>query len=265
MPELPEVESFKKVIDDCALDKQIDVVKFLAPNMLLNLSGRKLKATLTGNAFQGTIRHGKFLFISLRRGGNLLLHFGLSGDVACIEPGEAPPLRFVLHCHFSDDSSFFFTDTRKLGKISLVADVEEFILGRRYGKDALKISVSDFIKSTSNRKTPIKSVLMDQKLVAGVGNEYSDEILFQTKIHPATPAQNLSAKQLEDIHGKMNGILKEAVKKRADRVKLDQFFFLGHRKAGLVCPRCGGKTAHQSIGGRSSYFCPKCQKLIKGR
>jgi formamidopyrimidine-DNA glycosylase len=265
MPELPEVESFKKVIDNCALGKEIDVVKILAPNMLLSISGRKLKTTLTGNVFQGTIRHGKFLFITLEKGGSLLLHFGLTGDVACIEAGETPPSRFVLQCHFADDSSFFFTDTRKLGKISLVENVEEFVRERRYGKDALKISLIDFIKSTSKKKAPIKSVLMDQKLVAGVGNEYSDEILFQTKIHPATPATNLTAKQLEKVYVKMVGILKEAVRKRADRGKLDQFFFLGHRKAGLICPRCSGKTAYQSIGGRSSYFCPKCQKLIEGK
>lgn len=265
MPELPEVESFKKVIDNGALGKQIDAVKFLAPNMLLNVSARKLKATLTENVFLGTTRHGKFLFVNLKKGGNLLVHFGLSGDVACVEPGEPPPSRFVLQCHFTDDSSFFFTDTRKLGKISLVPDIEEFIRERRYGKDALSISLADFIESTSGRKTPIKSVMMDQKLIAGVGNEYSDEILFQTQIHPATPAMNLSDRQLEKIHKAMVSILREAVRKRADRVKLDQFFFLGNRKAGLICPRCGGKTSHQTIGGRSSYFCPKCQKLIKGK
>lgn len=191
------------------------------------------------------------------------MHFGLTGDVAFINPGEPPPSRFALACHFDDDSSFFFTDTRKFGKISLVDNIEEFIKGRDYGADALKIGLRDFISSIQGRKGPIKSVLMDQKLIAGVGNEYSDEILFQIKIHPATPTLNLTPRHLEKVHVKMVEILKEAVKKRADRGKLTQYFFLEHRKAGLICPRCGGKTAHQSIGGRSSYFCPKCQKLIE--
>jgi formamidopyrimidine-DNA glycosylase len=260
MPELPEVESFKKYIDKTSIGKQIELINLVAPKMLINTTEKKLKSTLVGNVFKGTFRHGKFLFIELKKGGNLLLHFGLTGDLAFIKPGEEPPQKFVLRFHFHDDSDLFFTDTRKMGKIALVDDIKSFIAERGYGKDALTITKQEFIESLKKKKIAIKTVLMDQKILAGVGNEFSDEILFQAKIHPATPTINLSAKQMQTIYTLMLSILKQSVKHNADREKLGQYFFLENRKAGLVCPNCNVKTAFQTIGGRSSYFCPSCQK-----
>jgi formamidopyrimidine-DNA glycosylase len=260
MPELPEVETYKKYIDKTSVGKPIDLIKLLAPKMLLKTTEKKLKSTLVGNVFKDTFRHGKFLFIKLRKGGNLLLHFGLTGDLSFTRPGEEPPPRFVLRFHFHDDSDLFFTDTRKMGKIALVDNIQSFINERGYGKDALKITKQEFVETLKKKKVAIKTVLMDQKILAGVGNEFSDEILFEAKIHPATPTINLSPKQLQTIYTLMVSILKQSVKHNANREKLSQYFFLENRKAELVCPNCNGKTAFQTIGGRSSYFCPTCQK-----
>lgn len=260
MPELPEVESFRKFIDKNAVGKKIEVARLVSKNMLLNTKEKDLVNTLEGNSLAETFRHGKFLFIKLKTKGNLMLHFGLTGDVEYTRPGEAPPEKFALQLHFADDSAFFFTDTRKMGKIALVDDVPAFIKQRGYGADALKIKEADFIAKVSNRKVAIKTVLMDQKILAGVGNEFSDEILFQTRIHPVSATGSLPKKMLPAIYKTMSSILKEAVKANANRDKLSQFFFLDNRKAGLSCPRCKGKTEFQTIGGRSSYFCPKCQK-----
>jgi formamidopyrimidine-DNA glycosylase len=260
MPELPEVESFRKFIDKTSLRKTIEVAKLSSPNMLLQIKEKLLIKTLEGNSLEETFRHGKFLFMKLKKGGFLMLHFGLTGDVEYRKPGEEPPSRYALQLHFSDDSDFYFTDTRKMGKIALVDHIDTFIKKRGYGTDALKLKEKDFVEKILKKKVAIKTVLMDQKIVAGVGNEFSDEILFQTKIHPATPTSSLSEKQLKEIWKTMVAILKTAVKANASREKLDQYFFLDNRKAGFDCPRCGGKTAFQSIGGRSSYFCPKCQK-----
>lgn len=97
---------------------------------------------------------------------------------------------------------FFFSDTRKLGKIALVDNIELFVAERRYGKDALSITGSEFVELIQKKKMAIKTALMDQKIVAGVGNEFSDEILFETRIHPGTPTMNLSANQLKSIYAK---------------------------------------------------------------
>jgi formamidopyrimidine-DNA glycosylase len=260
MPELPEVESFRKFIEKTSLHKKIELARLASPGMLLNTKEKDLIKSLQGNSLEKTFRHGKFLFIKLKNEGNVMLHFGLTGDVEFVKPGDASPEKFALQLHFSDDSDFFFTDTRKMGKIALVDDVQKFIEERGYGTDALKIKEKDFIEKISKKKVAIKTVLMDQKIVAGVGNEFSDEILFQTKIHPGSSTVALSEKQLVAIYKTMVTILKDAVKSNARRDELEHFFFLDNRKAGLVCPRCKGKTAFQTIGGRSSYFCPKCQK-----
>jgi formamidopyrimidine-DNA glycosylase len=263
MPELPEVESFRKFIDKTSLHKKIEVVKLASPGMLLNTTEKELIKALIGNSLDETFRHGKFLFIRLEKKGALMLHFGLTGDVEYIKPGEEPPKKFALQLHFDNDADFFFTDTRKMGKIALVENIGEFIEKRGYGTDALKIKEKDFIALVHKKKVAIKTTLMDQKIVAGVGNEFSDEILHQTKIHPASITASLSEKQLKEIYKSMTAILKEAVKYNADREKLNRYFFLDNRKAGLTCPDCKGKTEFQTIGGRSSYFCGKCQKLYK--
>jgi formamidopyrimidine-DNA glycosylase len=260
MPELPEVESFRRFIDKTSLRKKIETATLASPNMLLQTKANALLKILRENWFEETFRHGKFLFIKLRKDGNLMLHFGLTGDLDFIKPGEDPPTKFALRFHFDDDSDLYFTDTRKMGKIALVDDVPSFIAKRGYGTDALKITEKQLIERIKKKKVAIKTTLMDQKIVAGVGNEFSDEILFQTKIHPASKTAALTEKQLSQIYKSMVTILKEAVRARANREKLDHFFFLGNRKAGLTCPRCKGKTEFQTIGGRSSYFCPKCQK-----
>ncbi len=263
MPELPEVESFRKFIEKTSLHKSIHVVKLASKNMLSETKEKELIKALQGNSFEHTFRHGKFLFMKLAKGGNLMLHFGLTGDVEYAKAGEDHPEKFALHLHFDDDSSFFFTDTRKMGKIALVEDVDAFIEQRKYGPDALKIKMEDFIGKVGKKRVAVKTVLMDQKVVAGVGNEFSDEILFRAKVHPASPAVALPAKKLTEIYDLMISILKESVKVNSDRSKLEKYYFLDNRKAGLACPSCKGKTSVQTIGGRSSYFCSRCQKVYK--
>jgi formamidopyrimidine-DNA glycosylase len=263
MPELPEVESFRRYINKTSLNKTIEVLKLGAPGMLQNTTAKKLRDAVEGNVLTDTFRHGKFLFIKLKRNGNLMLHFGLTGDLKFIKNnnGDAPA-KFALHFHFKGGDDLYFTDTRKMGKIALVDDIDLFIKTRKYGVDALKIAAGDFTSKIEKKRVAIKSALMDQSIVAGIGNEFSDEILFQAKIHPASIAAKLSPAQLKKIYTLMISILKEAVKNNADRAKLEHYFFLDNRKSGLTCPRCKSKTEFQTIGGRSSYFCPSCQKLV---
>ena len=261
MPELPEVESFRKYIEKTSLNRRIEAIKLGSPSMLFSTTPKLLRQKLEGNRFISTHRHGKFLFVNLKNGGGLMLHFGMTGDLVFIKRNEADaPSKFALHFHFEEGSDLYFTDARKLGKIQWVPDVDEFIKTRKYGIDALKITESEFVEKILNKKVAIKTALMDQKVVAGVGNEFSDEILFQSKIHPATIANKLSPTHVKRIYREMLVILKEAVRYNADREKLAHYFFLGNRKGGLECPRCKGETEFQTIGGRSSYFCPACQK-----
>jgi formamidopyrimidine-DNA glycosylase len=261
MPELPEVESFRKYIEDTSLHQRIADVQLAAQGMFIDTTDKELKKILEGNSFSGTFRHGKFLFIRLEKEGSLMLHFGMTGDLLYYELDHKSPRSYVLLVHFVNGKNLLFSDPRRLGKIALVKDVDQFIKKRGYGKDALLITKEEFMALFRKKRTSIKAALMNQKSVAGVGNEFSDEILFQSRIHPASIASKLSLEQLAEIYSHMKRILTEAVFHNADRTKLKQYFFLENRKAGLICPRCGGRTVWETIGGRSSYFCPSCQKL----
>jgi formamidopyrimidine-DNA glycosylase len=261
MPELPEVERFKKYVDDTSLHQPIVEAKSSAQGMLIDTSEARLRSALAGNAFEQTFRHGKFLFVKLTSGDWLMLHFGMTGDLLYDEPDARSPKPYVLLIKFKNGKHLLFSDPRRLGRLAIVEDPEEFVFKRGYGKDALLITQEEFVRRVHKKRTSIKATLLDQKVVAGVGNEFSDEILFQSKIHPASLASKLSEKQLIDLFRHMRSILQEAVRHDADRDQLTHYFFLGNRRAGLRCPRCGGVTEWQTLGGRSSYFCPACQKL----
>jgi formamidopyrimidine-DNA glycosylase len=261
MPELPEVENFKNYIDETSLHQKIAAIQIAAPELLVNTTIDILRDTLKGNVFEDTFRHGKFLFIRLLKNGFLMLHFGMTGDLLYYTPDKKYPKVYVLLIQFENGRNLAFSDQRRLGKIGLVKNVESFIKDRGYGKDALKISLEEFIALFQKRRIAIKTALMNQKIVAGVGNEFSDEILFQSKVHPESKSNVLPIEKLKEIYQHMLAILQEAIEQNADRSKLEHYFFLDHRKEGLKCPECKGETKLRTIGGRSSYFCPSCQKL----
>lgn len=263
MPELPEVESFRNYIADTSLHQKIKTVKTATRGMLIDSTDQQLKEILEGNSFENTFRHGKFLFITLRSQGSLMLHFGMTGDLHYYKPDTSSQRSYVLLLQFENGYNLSFSDARRLGKIALVRDVQEFISKRGYGKDALQIMLEEFLKILGKKRTAIKVSLMDQKTVAGVGNEFSDEILFQSKVHPSSVTSKIPVKKLTEIYDNMKQTLQEAVKKNADREKLKQYFFLDNRKAGLPCPVCKGKTEWETIAGRSAYFCTSCQKLYR--
>lgn len=259
MPELPEVESFRRYVEDHALHQKIQEIKLSKPQMLLNTTVISLKDVLESNTFVSTHRHGKLLFIKLKEQGFLMLHFGMTGELFYAGKNDLPPENYVLRIIFHDGSTFSFSDSRMLGKIALVENYNDFIKQRGYGPDALQLTEKEFLTLLSKRKAAIKTVIMNQKIIAGIGNEFSDAILFQCRIHPLSPVNQLKNEQLKEVFDMTKKILKEAVKVNADRDKLKHFFLLNQRKAGLPCVRCKGQTAFKTIGGRSSYFCPSCQ------
>ena len=262
MPELPEVESFKQYLENTSLRKEISGAVLRYDHMLLATGKAAIVKALKGSKLTGALRHGKFLFIKLSKGGYLLVHFGLTGDFRFVEKGGKEPRFSAMIIKFKNGSMLAFTDPRQMGKIGLVDDVNQFIRNKGYGPDALTISKEEFIERLEGRRTNIKTALMNQKLVAGVGNEYSDEILFQVGLHPESRVDKLSTKLLENIWKHMRKILEKAVSVDADRDLLSDYFFLDNRKAGLECPNCKGETEFKTVGGRSAYFCPKCQELV---
>lgn len=244
MPELPEVETIRR-------------------QLAKTISGRRL----AGKKITGVRRRAKILIVDFQDGSSLLFHLKLTGQLIFQgEPGKHTRRIF----RFDDGTRLIFNDLRKFGwwkKTKSTKDLE-----KSFGPEADKISFGDFKKIIGRRpKAKIKQLLLDQKAIAGIGNIYSDEILFASKVHPLRRAKSLNEEEIKRLWQNTLKILKRAILMRgtSERDYLDVFGRKGdylkqlkvYRKTGEKCPRCGTRVKRIKTGGRSAHFCPKCQKI----
>jgi formamidopyrimidine-DNA glycosylase len=146
-----------------------------------------------------------------------------------------------------------------LGRIGLTTTVEEFVQRKKLGPDALTISKKDFLDRFGRARGAIKPALMDQHRLAGVGNIYADEILFQSRLDPRADLKGLDRQVLATVHTNMKRVLRLSIERGTDFSKLPDTFLLHHRRKGAPCPHCGGTTETLTLGGRTTYYCPACQ------
>jgi formamidopyrimidine-DNA glycosylase len=265
MPELPDVESFRRYFDSTSLNKKINNVEVNSKTVLAGISPRALQSRLKGEKFKSTFGHGKYLFAETSKGDFLVMHFGMTGFLSYFKNPEDASKHIRVQINFTNGYHLGYDCARKLGRIDLVDDYNEFIKRKKLGVDPIRenINYQTFKEIVDGRKGTAKSVLMNQEIFAGVGNIYSDEILFQAKINPNSSFEKLKEKDLKEIFNKMKDILKKAISKDADPGKLPDSFLLHYRRPGKDCPVCSGKIKKSTIGGRSSYYCSKHQRLIK--
>ena len=152
-----------------------------------------------------------------------------------------------------------FIDQRKFGAVGLYRSESELLEAKSLGPDALTIPLAMFIERVGNRHRAIKTVLLDQSLLAGVGNLYSDEMLYQCKVHPATRSMDLNTRQLRCLHKAMVDVLQRSLDSGSDFDQLPSNYMLRSRTMGGRCPRCSSAWSTLSVNGRTAYFCPKCQ------
>jgi formamidopyrimidine-DNA glycosylase len=267
MPELPDVENFRRYLERHVRGKKIEAVEVRSAKVLKGISGAKLGRRLEGRSFERTRRHGKHLFAALDDGGSLGFHFGLTGCFAFFREGEDPKherVRFDYHA----GEHLAFVDQRMFGRIEWVDDADAYIRKKRLGADALTVDEKSFLARLERKRGALKAVLMDQSVVAGVGNVYSDEILFQAKLHPKTPAESFDAQALKRLYRTMRRVLETAIEKGAGAEDLERRvpkrWLLPHRSKGAACPVCGGKVAALKLQGRTAYYCPACQPAARG-
>ncbi len=262
MPELPEVEAFGKYLDRTSHDKIIENVEVKSPEILQNVNVDDFKENLEGQKFKYTRRYGKYTFTQLDNDFWLILHYGMTGRLKYFQnSGEAPHYGRVL-INFEDESRLAFDDPRKFGKINLSSSMDDFIKEKKLGPDSLEIDFKTFKKIFEKRRGAIKSALMDQHVIAGIGNIYSDEILFQACIHPKMPANKLDSTQMERIFRVMKDVLKISVNKRIKDEELPDSFIIPHRKKNGKCPNSNIKLKTVKISSRTAYYCPECQKEL---
>jgi formamidopyrimidine-DNA glycosylase len=262
MPELPDVEKFKRYLDATSLHAEIVAVHTDGSERVFEVDPGRLEEAVVGRELESTVRHGKYLLAEVTGAGWLALHFGMTGFLKYFKDMEKDPDHDRLRLDFSDGYHLAYDSQRKLGEVDLVEDPEALVESRELGPDALDpdLNLTELASAMAGRRATVKSVLMDQSFVAGVGNIYADEILFQSRVHPGVRASEIEEERLVRILGKMGEVLRAAIDANAELDRLPEGYLLPHREQGASCPGCGGEVEKIAISGRPTYVCPRCQQ-----
>jgi formamidopyrimidine-DNA glycosylase len=265
MPELPDVELFRRHLDAHALDQTIQRVSVNDARILAEVTPQRLAARLKGARFVSSRRHGKHLLVRLSEGGWLTLHFGLTGRLHYFHDMADEPSYDRVRFDFSNGRHLAYVNLRLLGRVGLTEDADAFIEAEGLGPDALDpgFDLEAFMAALGRRRGSVKSLLMDQGLVAGIGNIYSDEILFQARLHPNARAEGLEPGALKRLFRNIKQVLETAIARDAGSEqfldRLPRGYLLRAREKGGRCPRCAREIAVLKVSGRTGYFCPRCQ------
>ena len=228
--------------------------------VLKRVSPRELAHRLKGRRFENSHRHGKHLFV--RAGGELWLrlHFGMTGSLEYLKRDEVSPKTARVIFRFANNCPFGVRRSTEIWRDELIEDVDEFLQTRGLGPDALEISPSQFKAVLGKHRGAVKAILLNQQLIAGIGNLYADEILFRARMHPANDAARLRDKDLTRLFRAMRYVLERAIALKTDFNRLPKSWLLTHRGKRGRCPHCGRPLKSATIGGRTSWFCAHCQK-----
>lgn len=282
MPELPEVETIRRGLEKYILNKKIVRVEVLCPKSFVNDSDLEI----IGAKIAGLRRFGKALIIDLDNQNSMMIHLRMTGQLiwrgkenfAAGHPSEnfvaeLPNKQTRISFEFKD-GVLYFNDQRKFGfvKILPTKEVEKDQFIANLAKEPWDMTADEFYEKTKKHaKSPIKAVLLDQKIIAGLGNIYADESLFYAKVHPATLAGNLTKKEIAEILEGARKVMQASIDSggstmatyvRADGTRGDYLekFAQVFRREGKACPRCQTEIIKIRVAGRGTHICPKCQE-----
>lgn len=291
MPELPEVEVTRRALVPYLVGRRIRDVVTTKQSYFFLTSPRRLKERLSGRRVVELERHGKYLVGRLDDGARLLLHLGMTGQLfvagsksarlllsdhqSTLEPEQQPDFRPDRHTHlvlsFSDGApDVYFRDIRKFGKVALLEPGEDDSRLEKLGIDALTARGPDFHAAARSRKSPVKSLLLEQSVVAGIGNIYADEALFFAGIRPTRAASSVTKDEYDAIATAVRRVLRRAIVRGGSSI--DDFVrpdgsdggYQNERKVyareGEPCSRCKTPIRRIVIGQRSSHYCLRCQR-----
>ncbi|WP_428937005.1 bifunctional DNA-formamidopyrimidine glycosylase/DNA-(apurinic or apyrimidinic site) lyase [Fontivita pretiosa] len=282
MPELPEVQTVVNTLAGRILGRRIAAVQLLRHD-IVNPPGFNLVQRLQNRIFRNVTRRGKRIVFSLDDGNRFYIHLGMSGRLT-LEPADSPVLK---HTHLilrlvtdaTADRSHAglhlrFRDPRRFGGVWWIGS-ETDGNGRddKIGPEPLALRPAQLARRLARTRRAIKSALLDQTLIAGLGNIYADESLFAARLHPLTPANSLDAEQIARLNRAIKTTLRRAIRHRGSSLRdyvdadgLAGAFQNRHRvydRAGQPCPACRTPIARIVLSGRSTCFCPKCQRITK--
>lgn len=280
MPELPEVETIRRGLSKLILNKKIVQVKVLEKKSFFGQ-----KTEVVGSSIIGLRRRGKALIFDLDNQKSFLVHLRMTGQLIFLGEerfaGGHPNENFVAELPNKqtrvifelEDGKLFFNDQRKFGfvKVMDTKEVEEDDFIKKLGKEPWEISVDELFEKLSRKNVCVKAALLDQTIMAGLGNIYTDETLYFAKIHPMKKCNELSRKEvellilgakktMEDSLAAGGSTIKNYVKADGTRGDYLELFAKAYGREGRKCERCGGKIKKIRVAGRGTYFCEECQK-----
>jgi formamidopyrimidine-DNA glycosylase len=293
MPELPEVETVCRQLDPELAERRIEGLEVLDGRWCRPTPPAVLQRKVKGATIEGLGRRGKYLLLGLDGARTLVMHLRMTGNLVLVEgesrldPSEGRRLyegeRSVSERHLrarfqlDDGRELWFTDPRRFGEAFLIDDAD---LGGRFARLGVEPLSGDFTpealgEMAAGRTAPLKSFLLDQSGVAGVGNIYADEALFRARLHPLSPAGSMKPEHHEALHAGVVAALEAGIE--GGGASIDDYRdgrgekgtmqdeFLVHTREGEECPRCGGSIVRIVVSGRSTYYCPDCQVRLRRR
>ena len=269
MPELPEVETIVRGLREPLVGRRFTGLRIGWENLIARPTAEEFKRRLVGQEILGVKRRGKYLVLALSSGESLIFHLRMTGRLLIKDPNDELDKHDHLVFELDNGRELRFNNMRKLGRVYLVDDKDEIV--GRLGPEPLDddFSPADLAALLSGRRGVIKPLLLNQQLVAGIGNIYADEALFAARIHPQRQADTLTAGEIEHLYHAIRQVLTRGIQNRGTtfstyrdangREGRNQEYLRVFRRAGQPCPRCGTPIERTVVGGRGTYFCPKCQ------
>ncbi|MDP9188011.1 MAG: bifunctional DNA-formamidopyrimidine glycosylase/DNA-(apurinic or apyrimidinic site) lyase [Actinomycetota bacterium] len=301
MPELPEVETIRRQLAPEVTGRRITSAEILDERLTRPEAPGRIARGLVGREIEGVERRGKYLLIRLEGDGVLALHLRMTGNVLLrsrhaekladlmetdprlggprLYESSTEPRHLRARFGFEDGTEMLFTDVRRFGTAVLLEGTEalERYLSERVGIEPLSTELTPEAlgRIAAGRTAPLKSFLLTQTRVAGIGNIYADEALHRAELHPLSPAGSMRPEHLEALVEGIVDALETGLAEggasiddyrdaRGERGSM-QDEFLVHAREGLPCPRCGETIERIVVGGRSTYFCPGCQVRLRKR
>ena len=275
MPELPEVEHVVRALRRSILGRRILAVEIKLPRLLVRSSPTSFKRKLRGARIDAVNRRGKYILIELDNQQVLLVHLRMTGKFLCIGADQPlPPYPHVVF-YLDDDRRLVFCDMRQFGRMRLLPAQKLFALPQieALAPEPLTddFSLAYFLETLSKSRRSLKQLLLDQTRILGLGNIYASEALFLARISPLKPADSLSKKRALRLHGAIREILQEAID-AGSTLRIDltdgngsyfgttERFWRVYERAGEPCVNCGTRIRRVVQSGRSTYFCPTCQR-----
>jgi formamidopyrimidine-DNA glycosylase len=292
MPELPEVETIRRQLEPELVGRRIVGARLLDERWSRPVAPAEIEAALAGRRITAVERRGKYLILRLDGARSLVMHLRMTGNLVLARPPDRPrgtggarlyeapdePRFLRARIELDDGAELRFTDARRFGHGAVMADAElDSYFASRLGIEPLstEFTADALGRIAAGRRAPLKSFLLDQSGIAGVGNIYADEALYRAELHPLSPAGSMRAEHLEALRegviealeaGLANGgaSMDDYLDARGEAGSM-QDEFLVHTREGQQCNRCGTEIRRIVVGGRSTYFCPGCQVRLRRR